>query len=83
MAKTSKPAISAFFLAIPGLLAGTVVVENVFAWPGIRRICIVAIFSQDIPIIQAYVLILAVCFVGFNLFADVVNAAINPRLREQ
>jgi nickel transport system permease protein len=78
-----QTAVSAFFLAIPGILAGTVVVENVFAWPGIGRICVVAIFSQDIPIIQAYVLILAVCFVGFNLFADVINAAINPRLREQ
>jgi nickel transport system permease protein len=78
-----QTAVSAFFLAIPGLLAGTVVVENVFAWPGIGRICVVAIFSQDIPVIQAYVLILAVCFVGFNLFADVINAAINPRLREQ
>lgn len=74
--------LSAFFLAIPGLLAGTVIVENVFAWPGIGRICVVAIFSQDVPVIQAYVLILAVCFVGFNLFADVINAAINPRLRE-
>ncbi|MDR2758024.1 MAG: ABC transporter permease [Spirochaetaceae bacterium] len=78
-----QTAVSAFFLAIPGLLAGTVVVENVFGWPGIGRICVVAIFSQDIPVIQAYVLILAVCFVGFNLFADIVNAAISPRLREQ
>ena len=46
--------LSAFFLAIPGLLAGTVIVENVFAWPGIGRICVVAIFSQDVPVIQAY-----------------------------
>jgi nickel transport system permease protein len=74
--------LSAFFLAIPGLLAGTVIVENVFAWPGIGRICVVAIFSQDVPVIQAYILILAVAFVSFNLFADLINAAINPRLRE-
>jgi nickel transport system permease protein len=74
--------LSAFFLAIPGLLAGTVIVENVFAWPGIGRICVVAIFSQDVPVIQAYILILAVAFVSFNLFADVINAGINPRLRE-
>ncbi|MDR2803722.1 MAG: ABC transporter permease, partial [Treponema sp.] len=77
-----QTALSAFFLGIPGLLAGTVVVENVFAWPGIGRICVTAIFSQDIPVIQAYILILALCFTGFNLFADVINAAINPRLRE-
>ncbi|MDR2803717.1 MAG: ABC transporter permease [Treponema sp.] len=74
--------VSAFFLAIPNLLAGTVVVENVFAWPGIGRTCVLAIFRHDIPVIQAYVLILAVSFVSFNLFADIINAAINPRLRE-
>ncbi|MDR2758029.1 MAG: ABC transporter permease [Spirochaetaceae bacterium] len=78
-----ETAVAAFFLAIPGLLAGTVVVENLFAWPGIGRTCVLAIFSQDIPIIQAYMVILAVSFVGFNLIADIVNAAINPRLREQ
>jgi nickel transport system permease protein len=74
--------VSAFCLAIPGLLAGTVIVENVFAWPGIGRTCVIAIFRHDLPIIQAYVVILAVSFVGFNLAADIINAAINPRLRE-
>jgi nickel transport system permease protein len=77
-----QTAVSAFCLAIPGLLAGTVVVENVFAWPGIGRTCVLAIFRHDIPVIQAYVVIIAVSFVAFNLFADIVNAAINPRLRE-
>jgi nickel transport system permease protein len=76
-----QTAVSAFFLAIPNLLAGTVIVENVFAWPGIGRACVLAIFRQDIPIIQAYVMILAVSFVAFNLFADIINAAVNPRLR--
>jgi nickel transport system permease protein len=76
-----QTAVSAFCLAIPGLLAGTVVVENVFAWPGIGRLCVAAIFSHDIPIIQAYVLILASCFVGFNLLADIINAILNPKLR--
>jgi nickel transport system permease protein len=76
-----ETAIAAFFLAIPGLLAGTVVIENLFAWPGIGRTCVLAIFRHDIPIIQAYVLLLAAAFVSFNLIADIVNAAINPRLR--
>jgi nickel transport system permease protein len=77
-----QTAVSAFCLAVPGLLGGTVVVENIFAWPGIGRTCVLAIFRQDIPVIQAYVVIIAVSFVGFNLFADIINAAINPRLRE-
>ncbi|MHB9292111.1 nickel transport system permease protein [Hollandina sp. SP2] len=77
-----ETALSAFFLAIPNILAGTVLVENVFAWPGIGRTCVLAIFRKDIPIIQAYVILLAVSFVSFNLCADIINAAINPRLRE-
>jgi nickel transport system permease protein len=73
--------VSGLCLAVPSLLAGTVVVENVFAWPGIGRLCVSAVFSQDIPIIQAYVVILSTCFAVFNLFSDIINAALNPRLR--
>jgi nickel transport system permease protein len=76
-----ETAVAAFFMAIPSLLSGTVIVENMFAWPGIGRACVLAIFRRDIPVIQAYVVILSVAFAGFNLFADIINAAINPRLR--
>ncbi|MET3544916.1 nickel transport system permease protein [Paenibacillus favisporus] len=76
-------AVSIFCLSVPAILGSTVVVENVFAWPGIGRLSVQAILSRDFPIIQAYVLVLAAAFVLFNALADIVNAALNPRLRKE
>ncbi|MBB6020739.1 nickel transport system permease protein [Paenibacillus sp. JGP012] len=76
-------AVSIFGMAIPIILGSTVVIENVFAWPGLGRLSVRSILSRDFPIIQAYVLILAVTFVLFNMFSDMINAALNPRLRKE
>ncbi|MGM0714290.1 nickel/cobalt ABC transporter permease [Brevibacillus parabrevis] len=72
-----------FCMAIPGILGGTVVVENVFAWPGLGTLSVKAIMSRDFPLIQAYVLVLAVAFILFNTVSDVLQAALNPKLREE
>ncbi|WP_340399317.1 nickel/cobalt ABC transporter permease [Paenibacillus sp. FSL H8-0079] len=76
-------AVSIFCMAIPIVLGSTVVIENVFAWPGIGRLSVKSILSRDFPIIQAYVLMLAVTFVLFNTLSDIINAAMNPRLRKE
>ncbi|KQY80725.1 nickel transporter permease NikB [Paenibacillus sp. Root52] len=76
-------AVSIFCMAIPIVLGSTVVIENVFAWPGLGRLSVKSILSRDFPIIQAYVLILAVTFVLFNTLSDIINAAMNPRLRKE
>lgn len=76
-------AISIFGMAIPIILGGTVVVENVFAWPGLGSLSIRSILSRDFPVIQAYVLIVAVAFVLFNTISDIVNAALNPKMRKE
>lgn len=55
-------AISIFCMAIPIILGSTVVIENVFAWPGLGRLSVKSILSRDFPVIQAYVLILAAAF---------------------
>jgi len=75
--------VSIFCMAIPIVLGSTVVIENVFAWPGLGRLSVRSILSRDFPIIQAYVLILAVTFVLFNTLSDIVNAALNPKLRKE
>ncbi|GLI06853.1 nickel ABC transporter permease [Paenibacillus tyrfis] len=75
-------AISVFCMAIPMILGSTVVVENVFAWPGLGSLSVKAILGRDFPIIQAYVLVLAAAFVLFNTLSDIMNAAMNPRLRK-
>ncbi|MGP1569667.1 MAG: nickel/cobalt ABC transporter permease [Eubacteriales bacterium] len=76
-----QTAVAAFSLAIPGMIAGTVVIENVFAWPGLGRLCVSSIFCRDIPIIQAYILLIALFYCVFNIIADIVNAFMNPKLR--
>ncbi|MFC5987118.1 nickel/cobalt ABC transporter permease [Marinicrinis lubricantis] len=75
-------AVSVFCMAIPIILGGTVVIENVFAWPGLGSLSVRSILSRDFPMIQAYVLIVAVAFVGFNTISDMINAALNPKLRK-
>ncbi|WP_373229985.1 nickel/cobalt ABC transporter permease [Cohnella sp.] len=75
-------AITVFGMAIPIILGSTVVVENIFAWPGLGTLSVKSILSRDFPIIQAYVLVLAVTFVLFNTASDILNAAMNPKLRK-
>lgn len=67
-------------MSIPKLIAGTVVIENIFAWPGIGRLCINAIFGRDYPVIQAYILLMALLFLVFNFIADILQQYLDPRL---
>lgn len=68
-------------MSIPQLIAGTIVVENVFAWPGLGTLCIDSIFNRDYPVIQTYVLLIGVLFVLFNLIFDIIQVVIDPKLR--
>jgi peptide/nickel transport system permease protein len=63
------------------LLGGTVVVETIFAWPGIGRAIFEAIVSRDFPLIQAGVLVLATFAVLINLLVDLMYRLLNPRVR--
>ncbi|WP_110954925.1 nickel/cobalt ABC transporter permease [Anaerosinus massiliensis] len=78
-----QASLTAFGMSIPKLIAGTVIVENIFAWPGIGRLCVDAIFNRDFPIIQAYVIMMAVLFVGCNLMVDIFSAMLDPRIRRE
>lgn len=74
--------ITAMGMSIPQLISGTIVVENVFAWPGLGKLCITSIFNRDYPVIQTYVLLIGVIFVFFNLIFDIIQYAADPRLRK-
>lgn len=63
------------------LLGGTVIVETVFAWPGIGRLAIMAIQSRDLPMLQGCVLVLTTTFVTINLVVDIIYAFIDPRIK--
>ena len=75
--------IVAIGMSIPQLISGTIVVANVFAWPGLGTLCISSIFNRDYPVIQTYVLLIGVLFVGFNLLFDILQTISDPRLRKE
>jgi peptide/nickel transport system permease protein len=63
------------------LLGGAVVVETVFAWPGIGRLAVNAIWQRDLPLIQGTVLVFALLFVLTNLIVDLLYAYVDPRVQ--
>lgn len=75
------PAINVIALTIAWLLGGVVVVEVVFNYPGIGRLLVDAISDRDLPVVQAITMIVALTYVGVNLFADLLGLLLNPRLR--
>ena len=67
-------------LHVGRLLGGSTVVETVFAWPGVARLVLEAVYSRDYPVLQGAVLLLALTFVGVNLLVDVLYKWLDPRI---
>ena len=63
------------------LLAGTIVTETIFSWPGIGRLTVQAISSRDYPLLQGCILVIALSYVVVNLLTDVLYSVIDPRVR--
>ena len=75
------PLVTVVALQLPALLGGTVIIEAVFAWPGMGTLAITAIRGRDYPVIMAINLISALMVLTSNLAADLVYAVIDPRIR--
>lgn len=75
------PVVSVAAVQFGQLLGGSVVVEAVFALPGIGQLAWNGIQRSDYPVVQAIVLLVSLIFVALNLFADLVNGALDPRVR--
>jgi len=75
------PVVSLAAVQFGQLLGGSVVVESVFALPGIGQLAWHAIQRADYPVVQAIVLFVALIFVAMNLVADLINGALDPRIR--
>ena len=65
------------------LFTGTVIIENVFNWPGIGRLVIEAVVARDFPVVQAIVILVAGLFLFMNLLVDIAYAFIDPQIRYQ
>jgi len=75
------PLVTVVGLQMGELLGGAVVIETVFAWPGVGRLIIQAVFQRDYPVVQAAVFMLAMVFVGANLLVDAAYRYLDPRIR--
>jgi ABC-type dipeptide/oligopeptide/nickel transport system permease component len=75
------PVVTVVGLRFGGLLAGTVLVESVFAVPGIGRFMVEAVLIRDYPVVQGTVLVVATSFVLINLLVDLLYGLIDPRIR--
>jgi peptide/nickel transport system permease protein len=75
------PILTMLGIVLGYLLAGNVIVERIFAWPGIGSYAWNAILSKDIYAVQGFVLLIAVVYVGINLTIDILYILIDPRIR--
>lgn len=75
------PIINVVALNLAYLVSGMLIVEVVFAYPGIGKLMVDAVTSRDIPLVQASAMIFCTTYVGLNLLADVLSLLANPRLR--
>jgi len=75
------PTVTVLGLQFGTLLGGSVVVESVFAWPGLGFLLVQSINSRDLPLVRAIVLVISLFFVVINLVVDVLYSALDPRIR--
>lgn len=74
------PVVTILGMQLGALLAGAVITETVFSWPGIGQLTIDAIQKRDYPVIQSCVLLISLCYVVVNLFTDLVYVCLDPRI---
>jgi len=77
------PVITVIGLAVGTLLAGAILTETIFAWPGVGKWLVESVRRRDYPVLQGGVLLVAVVIMAVNLLVDVLYGMINPRIRHQ
>ena len=76
-----SPALTLAGVQFTFLIGGTVLIEKLFGLPGLGSMAIDAVTSRDLPLIQGIVLTFALIFIAVNIAVDMLNSALNPRLR--
>jgi ABC-type dipeptide/oligopeptide/nickel transport system permease component len=75
------PILTILGLQFGTLLAGTIVTESIFSWPGVGRLAVQAIQARDYPLLQGCILLIAVSYVFVNLMTDLIYVLVDPRVR--
>lgn len=77
----SIPVVTIVGMELGTLLGGAVITETIFAWPGVGRLAVQAIYNRDYPVVQAAVFVLASIFVLVNLVVDIIYTYLDPRVK--
>jgi peptide/nickel transport system permease protein len=75
------PVVTLLGLYFGHLLAGTVIIKNIFAWPGIGKLLVDGVFSHDIPVVTSCIVVIVTLFLLVNLGVDLLYHVIDPRIR--
>ena len=75
------PIVTLFGMSFGNLLGGSIIIETVFAWPGVGKLVVDSIFERDFPVIQGFVLFMGLIYILTNLFVDITYMWIDPRIR--
>lgn len=75
------PVVSVMALNLAGLFSGAVITETIFAWPGVGRMFVQAMFARDYPLLMGILMLGSVMVIVFNLIADITYGALDPRIR--
>jgi peptide/nickel transport system permease protein len=82
VASAAVPLVTLLAAIIPGLVGGSVIVEQVFSWPGIGRLYLTAVEGRDYPVVLGLTLLSAVLVLATNILVDVLYVLVDPRIRE-
>jgi peptide/nickel transport system permease protein len=77
------PLVTYIGLELGGLFSGAVIIENIFAWPGIGRLLVDSVQSGDVPMVQACVLLIGMIFICINIIVDILYTYIDPRIKPE
>jgi len=75
------PVVTIFSMEFVKLLGGAVIVETVFAWPGVGFLMVDAIYARDYPLVQAGIIFFSLFFIMVNLLVDLLYTFLDPRIR--
>src|SRR4029077_15561407 len=75
------PIVTILGLSLPGLIGGSVIIESIFAIPGMGQLMVQAVYERDYPVIMGNLVIVALLTLGANLIADLTYSLVDPRIR--
>jgi peptide/nickel transport system permease protein len=76
------PLVTLFGISIGNLMGGATIVESIFSWPGVGKLAVDSITARDYPMIQGYVVWMALIFLAINFLVDLSYRFLDPRIRK-